>query len=342
MIDLPLVVTAGGVATLEFQLTDKDGEALASVPNATAVCSIRRATTARNRHELPQLVATLNAGQATVTLELSADDTAALAPSIQETDSRLQTEVDCVGDVVLGGTEYYRPFRFTVRLPETYTGQIGPATGPFVSRLSVDDVSESGADVTLTIARADGSDVYLRYKAVHDADFGTPVSMAANLDAVTFALTGLDPDTTYLVRASFTEDFTSGVAAGRFATGESGPSVVYHYAGTFGGPYEQTAPDGAEILANGQVSPDGSETVFVPTQTIFYTSWIFHVSPSCRYYGISGTPSPAVFNQRSALDPDVNTIPPIVDINGVTYYAYRTRTFRDHELEYYLTLREEE
>ena len=124
MIVLPLVVTAGGQATLEFELTDGKGNRLSNITRGTVACSLRKKSTARNNHEVTQLVGVLDAENAVVTLDLNEAQTASLAPSI--TDTKQALVQPCVGDIVIRGVDYYGPFGFDVRMPETYTGQPSP------------------------------------------------------------------------------------------------------------------------------------------------------------------------------------------------------------------------
>ena len=124
MIILPQVVTVGGTATFVFDLADAKQERLESVANGTATVSLRKTTTARTKHELTHLPAILDPVAATVTLKLTVAQVESLAPSITKTTSRQQ--MDVVGDVrIVQGAKinYFGPFLFSVRLPETYEGQ---------------------------------------------------------------------------------------------------------------------------------------------------------------------------------------------------------------------------
>ena len=119
MSKLPLVVTAGGTATLTFGLADEDGDRIFNVIDDLVTGSIRRETTSRLSHEVPQHAATLDADLGVVTLDLTEAETALLAP--YPTMSPQPRPMTCVGDVLIGGVDYYGPFSFTVRLPETVT-----------------------------------------------------------------------------------------------------------------------------------------------------------------------------------------------------------------------------
>ena len=121
MIEVPRVITAGGSATLMFELTDSDNQRLANIRNGTATVSLRKEATPRTRHELTHLPTTFDPVAATVQLDLTTAHTKALSPPIEATGK--QALVTAVGDVQLVyGTkvEHYGPFRFRLRLPETY------------------------------------------------------------------------------------------------------------------------------------------------------------------------------------------------------------------------------
>ena len=121
MIEVPRVITAGGTASLLFELTDSNNERLGNIRNGTATVSLRRESTPRTRHELTHLPTTFDPVAATVQLDLSTDHTKALSPPIEATGK--QALITAVGDVQLvHGPEvtHYGPFRFRLRLPETY------------------------------------------------------------------------------------------------------------------------------------------------------------------------------------------------------------------------------
>ena len=142
MIKLDLVVTAGGTATLVFELADKNGERLSNIASADVAVSLRQDSTPRTSHEVPQLVGVLDPATAVVTLPLGATETAALAPDIATTPTPVT--VTCIGDVWVGGVDYYGPFTFTVRLPETYLGQATPVpvvSAPRYTYFLADDVT---------------------------------------------------------------------------------------------------------------------------------------------------------------------------------------------------------
>ena len=86
---------------------------------STVTVSLRKASTRCTRHELTHLPAALDAVNATVTLDLSVEQTMALAPPIDATGQ--QQRIDILGDVRLvhgTGVSYFGPFAFSVRLPE--------------------------------------------------------------------------------------------------------------------------------------------------------------------------------------------------------------------------------
>ncbi len=149
MIRLPEVITAGGTASLVFELTDAKHQRLTNV-NGIATVSLRRAGTSRTRHELTHLPAALDSISATVTLVLSTDQTTALSPPISAIGKQRRNDV--IGDVrIVHGqdVDYYGPFAFTVRLPETYEGQAIPVlTLNVMGGLSTDNVPNP-AEITL-------------------------------------------------------------------------------------------------------------------------------------------------------------------------------------------------
>ena len=151
MIGLTEVITSSGTTTLVFELSDKDGRE-SNVAPGTATISLRKQGTPRTSHELPQLPALFDPVSATVTLDLSSDQTAALTPPFKTTVETQDTV--CVGDIrIVQGAEvnYYGPFLFTIRLPETFKGQAVPVqTLTVVGGLSADNVPET-AELTIAV-----------------------------------------------------------------------------------------------------------------------------------------------------------------------------------------------
>ena len=127
MILLTEVKTASGTAEFIFELLDEKGERLSNVPSGVATVSLRKSDTERISHELTHLPALFDPIEGVVSLKLSASQTEALTPSI--TTTPVQTITEVIGDVrIEQGTEinYFGPFMFRLRLPETYTGQSLP------------------------------------------------------------------------------------------------------------------------------------------------------------------------------------------------------------------------
>ena len=261
MITIPAAITAGGTTELVFELADKHGKRLADIADDVVAVSLRQDATPRTRHEVPQLLATLDPHEATVTLRLGPAETMALAPPITATPKPVSTP--CVGDVLIGGTDYYGPFRFTVRLPETYLGQAGPATGPAIVGIEATDIRPDGATIVLTIARADGSTVYLRYMRMDDSTWSAVGDMPADTETVRFLLAGLDEGAAYRVRASFDQSFTEGVAAYRFETpAPAVPRTRYLY---FVPGASEAPPTESQMLAGaGATDTDHPEPLEVP------------------------------------------------------------------------------
>ena len=163
---LPQVITAGGTARFVFDLADAKQERLSNVAAGTATVSLRKTTTPRTEHELTHLPAVLDPVAATVTLRLTVAQVEALAPSIAETDRRQQ--MDVVSDVrIVQGAEinYFGPFTFAVRLPETYEGQPIPTPTVTLRSLMIIAITETTATVTVGVVNPDGvSPIYLRYQ----------------------------------------------------------------------------------------------------------------------------------------------------------------------------------
>ena len=154
MIPIPEVITAGGTATIEFELYDLYGNRAKDVPSGVARVSIRKLSTSRLTHELPLLNASMNASLATVTIDLSARDTELIGPDETETAA---ANILCVADVRIISADaisYYGPYEFRVRLAETYTA---PGTGPQVTRIDITAITETTATATLTIENHDGT-----------------------------------------------------------------------------------------------------------------------------------------------------------------------------------------
>ena len=146
MIILPEVITAGGSTDFVFELTDAKQDRLSNIAPGVATVSLRKSMTARTLHELTQLPAHLDTVTAIVTLSLTEDQTMHLAPPITTTAAQVVTKI--IGDVRLvqgADTNYFGPFQFGVRLPETYAGQAVPILFlTVVGGLSVDNIPETG------------------------------------------------------------------------------------------------------------------------------------------------------------------------------------------------------
>ncbi len=71
----------------------------ANIENGTATVSLRKESTRRTRHELTHLPTVLNRVDATVSLDLSKEQTAALAPPIGATGKQRRNNI--IGDVRL-------------------------------------------------------------------------------------------------------------------------------------------------------------------------------------------------------------------------------------------------
>ena len=219
MIVIPQVLTAGGTATFIFELVDAKQKRLENVVAGTATVSLRKATTPRTEHELTHIPAELEPVTAVVTLDLSVAQVKRLAPSI--TRSLSQERTDVVGDLrtVQGSAvNFFGPFTFSVRLPETYEGQDVPPVSTAITGLVISAIEETTATATVSVEEPDGSPIYLRHKAVAEADFGETQEANADTGSIQFLLTGLTAGTTYQVRASTDEDFASGQVAARFET----------------------------------------------------------------------------------------------------------------------------
>ena len=150
MIILPLVITGSGTAEFVFELTDGKGQRLTNVVPGTATVSLRKESTSRTMHQLTHLPAHLDDITGIVTLELSVAQTTLLVPPIGTTDLPETTEV--VGDIrIVQGQEinYFGPFTFMIRLPETFSGQGVPVVFLTVVGGLSDDNMPEGSELTI-------------------------------------------------------------------------------------------------------------------------------------------------------------------------------------------------
>ena len=121
--------------------------------------------------------------------------------------------------------EYFvavRPNILSRNNPQTgdYSVEIRAVRDPSLSRLrSVPSgISDTKVTVRATVSNLRGTEVYLQYKKATDTTW-TSLGMASTstrLDdrfasSVIRSISGLDPDTSYNVRASLKSDFSSGV-----------------------------------------------------------------------------------------------------------------------------------
>ena len=316
MIKLPQVLTAGGTASLVFELRDKRGQRLSDIPSGVARVSIRKLITSRLEHELPLMNASMDRALATVTLDLSARDTLLIGPSETLTQEGDILAIADVRIISADAIDYYGPYEFRVRTPETYTA---PGTGPVVSRIDITGIGETSATATLTIENHDGTSVYLRWKDTEEMAFGTALSAVADSASVVFAITGLEGGRSYQVRASFDSAFTEGVEAARFDTEHAIPQRRYSYWRT---PYttdgaQGPIPSEAEILAlgAGALTPDLEIRTPINIIDSFIAGYIFYFMPYEATHFSSG--HPFGFNQISVL-----LQPGTVEIDGFEYLVY--------------------
>ena len=132
MIKLPQVLTAGGTATLVFELIDEKTRKATDIELAgtTVVASIRKNSTPRTEHELPRRDVSVDVDTKVATLRLNGAETAALAG---DPDNNVPLTVFSTMDVLVQSpsTDYYfGPYQFGVRLPETSTTLPGPIPDP--------------------------------------------------------------------------------------------------------------------------------------------------------------------------------------------------------------------
>ena len=149
MINVVEVTTAGSTATFVFELFDEKNNRLSNIPDGIVTVSLRRSTTSRIAHELKSLPAILDTVNATVTLYLSSVQTEELTLPV-DTTPKPQT-VDIIGDVrIVQGFEvnYFGPFMFEVRLPETYGKSTYVPVLNIKGGLSTDNIPES-AELTI-------------------------------------------------------------------------------------------------------------------------------------------------------------------------------------------------
>ena len=316
MIRLNEVLTAGGTATLKFELYDLDGNRATGVPSGATRVSIRKRSTARQDHELPLLNASLDASAGTVTLDLSTRDTETIGPAES---GAYPAAITCVADVRIispDATTYYGPYEFDVRLAETYTP---PGLGPYVSRIDIDSITETAAIATLRIENHDGSLVYLRWRDSTAIPWQPALSATANSAQVVFAITGLMEGVTYQVRASFDAAFAVGVEAARFDTpGGIVTMTRYTYWAqpyTVRNPMPVPVPTVSEVLAGGGQTdlPDPAPLVYAAGLVGSGYAWYIMPAPITHY----SLQAPNAFNQIGAL-----ILYQQVQINGADYWWY--------------------
>ena len=149
MINVVEVTTSGSTATFTFELFDKKNKRLSNIPDGIATVSLRRSTTSRIAHELISLPAILDTVNATVTLYLSSVQTEKLTLPIDTTPKSQIVEI--IGDVrLVQGLEvnYFGPFMFSIRLPETYGQSASVSVLSVKGGLSTDNIPES-AELTI-------------------------------------------------------------------------------------------------------------------------------------------------------------------------------------------------
>ncbi len=90
---------------------------------------------------------------------------------------------------------------------------------PSVSSVSTSNVTQTAATATVAVANADGSALYLRYRATTPSGaWSDTVSQTVSGSSAEFLLTGLTPGTAYNVQASYDSTFVSGVVSTSFTT----------------------------------------------------------------------------------------------------------------------------
>ena len=91
---------------------------------------------------------------------------------------------------------------------------------PSVTSLEADGVTHSSATLTLTVANLDeDATVYVRYRAGSSGSWTSKSTQASSSSStVTFELDSLSAQTKYEMRASFSSNFSTGVASGSFTT----------------------------------------------------------------------------------------------------------------------------
>ena len=130
------------------------------------------------------------------------------------------------GDLFIERSNYFGA-RLPV-VPEPEEEERKPLSAPRLTAVTVDNVTQTGATVTVDISNADDTPVYLQYKFERASSWSDPTSQTAvpGADSVTFSLTNLSVGRSYYVRASLDSgisDDTTNVT-GRFQTLKS-PSL---------------------------------------------------------------------------------------------------------------------
>ena len=95
-----------------------------------------------------------------------------------------------------------------------------PVSGPSVSTVTVSNITETTANVTVAVANLQGArkTVHLQYKKNSDSAWTDAGSRSTTGTDVEFSLTSLDGNTDYDVRASLEQDFSAGVVEETFTT----------------------------------------------------------------------------------------------------------------------------
>ena len=170
---------------------------------------------------------------------------------------------------------------------------------PSVSRITMSNITQTGATATVTVANADGSKVYLRHKSATDANFGTAQEAAAATGTVSFTLSGLSAGLAHEVQASFDSNFQSGVRTTSFSTSQQDGTVGVSGIGMSS--ITQTGATATVTVAN----PDGS-TVYLrhksATDANFGTAQEAAASTATVSFTLSGLSAGQSYEVQASFD----------------------------------------
>ena len=151
------------------------------------------------------------------------------------------------GDLALSGLTSGTEYEVQASLDDTFPSGETESTSfttepPVVTGLRVDNVTQTTADVTVTISEPNGQpqEIYVVYGGRISNSPATERTVATSTDTATITLSGLVPGVAYNVRASFDDRFIAATSAGAdFDTDPPDPSLVSISVRTVTGTYTE-------------------------------------------------------------------------------------------------------